>query len=264
MFLEPYTETSNTILSHLHCFLSRSSQSYLKLVLTLDNHSTNKSSTILAYASWLIQQQFVVEVLLIFLIVGHTHNRVDQKHSPVAHAISKMDANSLPQLVSTLPTYMGKEVASKLFFEILEHIWDWEQFFLPFLNPQFPSVIQQSHFFRITKDGVETKQWHEDVHASSPVPILGPVPSASIPSLCARPSLSSSRWEEIQTTLGQLGKTGHQQDLQELKSWFAGFLSPPQLPLAPTPSFPQLPVPRAEAPPAHKEEGIFIYQIKSN
>jgi len=51
-----------------------------------DNHSTQKSYTLIAFFEWIRKllnpsKADATKILLVFLLHGHTHNRLDQKNS---------------------------------------------------------------------------------------------------------------------------------------------------------------------------------------
>ena len=75
------------------------------LIFIFDNHSTQKSYTIVAFFQWIqpqINQRCGIncKILVIFLICGHTHNRLDQANSePWGQYFTAPLVESLPDYV---------------------------------------------------------------------------------------------------------------------------------------------------------------------
>ena len=56
-----------------------------------DNSRENKNWVILTYANLLIENGYFDEIYVTFLIVGHTHTRLDQYFSVLSTAVSNVD-----------------------------------------------------------------------------------------------------------------------------------------------------------------------------
>lgn len=66
------------------------------LCLQLDNcYGSNKNVYVFAYAAWLVHTGVFQEVHISFLLVGHTHEDIDQMFSVIARYLNKHDAPTL-------------------------------------------------------------------------------------------------------------------------------------------------------------------------
>jgi hypothetical protein len=84
---------------------------------------------------------------LSFLIVGHTHEDIDQRFSFISSALKREDIDSLPELLEKIrerPTHTEPFVH----VEHLEHIRDWKKFITPYLRTDAFVGISQPHHFR--------------------------------------------------------------------------------------------------------------------
>ena len=210
-FLEPWTETANSVISHLHSYLTGLEWPHAKvLAIELDNHSTNKNHTMLAYSGWLISKAIFDEVRLAYGIVGHTHNRMDRQHSPVAHAIQAVTATSLSEFLTSIPAHMGGVTGARYCFKELDQIWDWVTFFKQFI-PSTQAFIHNSHYFSITQAGVRTKVWYEDQLSQDAWPVLASPGPEGQPHLMTPPVLTLTRCNQIHTAMKHLGETDQEQ-----------------------------------------------------
>lgn len=72
------------------------------LYLQLDNVSTNKNHWLLGYACWLVQQKMYKKVKISFLLVGHTHENIDQFFSRLSCALRNKRALCLPDMIDVV------------------------------------------------------------------------------------------------------------------------------------------------------------------
>jgi hypothetical protein len=69
------------------------------LYLQMDNVNTNKSKTCMAYLSWLVKQGIFKKVKVNFLLVGHTHENIDQLFSRFSMRLRQEDALTVEALM---------------------------------------------------------------------------------------------------------------------------------------------------------------------
>ncbi|XP_066302145.1 uncharacterized protein [Branchiostoma lanceolatum] len=73
------------------------------LYLQLDNcYRENKNCYVLAFCCELVPQKIVRKVKLSFLVVGHTHEDVDQFFSRISTTLKRSEATTLPELIETI------------------------------------------------------------------------------------------------------------------------------------------------------------------
>lgn len=71
------------------------------LYLQLDNTAReNKNQTLLAYLSMLVEKEIFKKIKVGFLLVGHTHDHIDQMFSVFSKRLSREDAFTLPKMAS--------------------------------------------------------------------------------------------------------------------------------------------------------------------
>ena len=69
------------------------------LYVQLDNTSReNKNSSVFGYLSMLVQNGILKKIKVNFLLVGHTHDHIDQMFSTFSKKLSRYDAFTLPVL----------------------------------------------------------------------------------------------------------------------------------------------------------------------
>ena len=73
------------------------------LYIQLDNTAReNKNSTVFGYLSMLVEQGVFKKVKVNFLLVGHTHDHIDQMFSTFSRQLSRCDAFTLPKLFDVI------------------------------------------------------------------------------------------------------------------------------------------------------------------
>jgi hypothetical protein len=112
----------------------------------------NKNVYILALCGTLVALGIFKEIQLSFLIVGHTHEDIDQRFSTISSALKRQDIHSLKELLSIIKL---KPPRTEPFVvaEHLEHIRDWKSFITPYLRHNELIGTSQPHHFRFYKDG---------------------------------------------------------------------------------------------------------------
>jgi hypothetical protein len=106
----------------------------------------NKNVYILALCGTLVALEVFKEIQLSFLLVGHTHEVIDQRFSTILATLKCQDIHSLKELLSTIkqnPPYTEPFVVT----EHLEYIRDWKSFIIPFLrDDELIGTSQPYHF----------------------------------------------------------------------------------------------------------------------
>lgn len=105
---QQFPDDSNALLTSLERTLRRVQKTRLDrsepmpevLYLQLDNCSSNKNHWLLAYAFWLVHMGILQKVKISFLLVGHTHENIDQFFSRVSTAFRNERAMTLPQMIA--------------------------------------------------------------------------------------------------------------------------------------------------------------------
>lgn len=145
------------------------------LVLQFDNTAKeNKNNLLIKYAGLLVYTSVVDEVQMVFLPVGHTHAKIDQRFSVISRALHAKDCLTLPQMMATV---QGLDLAGNHnavhFFEVKQALdYEW-------LNKQEVSykfegigtftdedgVRHSAHCFRISKQVGADQVYMQVVHS---------------------------------------------------------------------------------------------------
>ena len=107
----------------------------------------NKNVYILGLCATLVALGFFKEIQLSFLIVGHTHEDIDQRFSYISSALKRQDIDSLEEMLQIIrerPTFTEPFIHA----EHLEHIRDWKSFITPYLREDAFVGISKPHHFR--------------------------------------------------------------------------------------------------------------------
>ena len=98
----------------------------------LDNCSTNKSKTLMAYASYLVMTGVFKRIEISFMMVGHTHENIDQLFSRFSVKLRTLRCYTLNSLMeaakASLPT-------NPPVVEHVEGMNDWDSFLKEYVNP---------------------------------------------------------------------------------------------------------------------------------
>ena len=94
-----------------------------------DNCSQEKKNKYMfAFCACFVALGHFREVQLSFLIVGHTHDDIDQRFSGISNILKRQDILSLKQMLAQVEIgARGRDVAFTS-AELLENIWDWSGF----------------------------------------------------------------------------------------------------------------------------------------
>ena len=109
---QQFSDDANALLTSLERTIRRIQKSRTEaseplpevLYLQLDNVSSNKNRWLLGYAHWLVHQGVFKRVKISFLLVGHTHENIDQFFSRVSHVLRHQRAMSLPAMIDIVAT----------------------------------------------------------------------------------------------------------------------------------------------------------------
>ena len=97
------------------------------LYIQLDNTAReNKNSTVFGYLSMLVNQGIFRKVKVNFLLVGHTHDHIDQMFSNFSRQLSRYDAFTLPKLFDII----RDAYTPRPFVEHLKEIYDFKRYIL--------------------------------------------------------------------------------------------------------------------------------------
>ena len=97
------------------------------LYIQLDNTAReNKNSTVFGYLSMLVNQGIFKKVKVNFLLVGHTHDHIDQMFSNFSRQLSRYDAFTLPKLFDII----RDAYTPRPFVEHLKEIYDFKRYIL--------------------------------------------------------------------------------------------------------------------------------------
>ena len=110
------------------------------LYLQLDNCSENKNRVLFAFLSDLVERKVFDKVYAGFLMVGHTHEDIDQFFSVIASWLKKFeticpDIESLKQAIKAAFLSKGKDPPTVAHLHAPE-VYDYDSFYLPSLNPK--------------------------------------------------------------------------------------------------------------------------------
>jgi hypothetical protein len=122
-----------------------------KLYLQLDNCTgSNKNKYMFAFADMLVRKGVFEEVVLSFLMVGHTHEDIDQLFSVISGKVKVVDM--------VTPDCMGKIVKNALIdagydnvdFEVLTFLHDYKGWLTPLIDPHFKNY-RKPHAFSFSR-----------------------------------------------------------------------------------------------------------------
>lgn len=96
-------------------------------IVLMDNTcKENKNNQVIKYLAFLVKVGVFDEVLVIFLLVGHTHSIIDQRFSVMTRELSVRDAATLIALIELVKKLkLGSEAASFNVYTEVEQALDW-------------------------------------------------------------------------------------------------------------------------------------------
>jgi hypothetical protein len=116
----------------------------------------NKNIYMFALCATLVGLGFFQEVELSFLIVGHTHEDIDQRFSCISSTLKRSDVDSLKEMLSLIERGTSPTEAF-VSARLLENVWDWKQFITPHLLTGSDSLVGITfpHHMRFYMDNQE-------------------------------------------------------------------------------------------------------------
>lgn len=116
----------------------------------------NKNIYMFALCATLVGLGFFQEVELSFLIVGHTHEDIDQRFSCISNTLKRTDVDSLKEMLSLIERGTSPTEAF-VSARLLENVWDWKQFITPHLLTGSNSLVGITfpHHMRFYMDNQE-------------------------------------------------------------------------------------------------------------
>lgn len=132
------------------------------LYLQLDNTSReNKNKYVLAYLNMLVETGVFKKIKLGFLLVGHTHDQIDQMFSKFSKKLKFKNAYTLPKMISYIKTAYNP-VPEVFFIRVTTD-------FRKFVTDAYPPAIRNlkdvsfQRQFRIKKVDEKTLMWAKDL-----------------------------------------------------------------------------------------------------
>ena len=127
------------------------------LFLQLDNVSSNKSKALFTYLSFLVDQDVFKKVKVNYLMVGHTHEIIDQVFSRYSVALRKQNCLTLQELMNVAKTCYTPNPT----VEHVTVVTDWWKWFLKYKATRLYSVDSSYNLaFRIKKYPVAQPEEH--------------------------------------------------------------------------------------------------------
>ena len=133
-------EAIRRTLVHLHS----STPMPRKFVINADNASDNKCWTLLLFLAMLVYHRYTDDVILSFLLVGHTHEDIDQLFSVLSRYLKKLTRVMGPrEFQAELRAAMQDSVQSST-IELVQAVLDWDRWLRPLLIKPAPTGIQHA------------------------------------------------------------------------------------------------------------------------
>ena len=150
----------------------------------------NKNQYMFVLCAAFVGLGYFAEVYLSFLLVGHTHEDIDQRFSVISSTLKRHDIDSMQELMELIQKGASHTEA---FTRVrhLEYVWNWKKFITPYLyrGPNTFVGISTKHHFKFylkekkpfvqTKDYAYDPLWEpaEGYQCLTKVPSLDQIPS---------------------------------------------------------------------------------------
>ncbi|GBG61252.1 hypothetical protein CBR_g19784 [Chara braunii] len=166
MMFNNFSMDSNSMLTVLHKVTSDLPRPLPKvLFLTLDNTSReNKSKYVLAYLVYLVHMKVFEKIKLNFLLVGHTHDNIDQMFNCFSRALAHRDAYDLPALETVIRQSYTKYAGVHV--ERVFEVYDWKAYVKDHLAPLHDISFNQHFCIQRNADG-SVAVWSRQFYTSS-------------------------------------------------------------------------------------------------
>ena len=160
-FTAPNIHNDDLTITIIHDVLSHWSGNLPEvLYLQLDNTChENKNQVVFGYLNMLVELRIVQKVKIAFLLVGHTHDHIDQMFNRFSVTLRRKEVGSLPLLIECIKkSYMLEPT-----FDVLEETIDMRRFILGSYGEgkciEQLNDISFQHQFRIKKIDGKTLIW---------------------------------------------------------------------------------------------------------
>ena len=110
---------------------------------------------------------YVAEVYLSFLLIGHTHEDIDQRFSVISSTLKRQDIDSMQELLELIQKGASYTEAFTT-ARHLEYVWDWKKFITLYLYRApntFVGISMKHHYKLYLKENtlfVQTKDYARD------------------------------------------------------------------------------------------------------
>ena len=165
--LPQYPKDANAIISAVYLniveYIRDHKEHPAVLWLQLDNcWRENKNRWMPAFMSWLIHMKFFNEVMVSFLLQGHTHIDIDQMFSTLAIYLDKNSCWSFGHLLDVIPNAYRSDTTRPV-GRYIHKVFNWSGFFAPYLKEMSGHSSPHVFLFRRLPDGnvgMKTKAFH--------------------------------------------------------------------------------------------------------
>lgn len=102
----------------------------------LDNTGeANKNNEMIFFLAWLVAMDYFEEASFFCMMKGHTYSRIDQTFRALIGQLLSVSIWTVKQLVHYIFKYL--QVYDCVGVEELPHLWDWTNFFKPYVHERF-------------------------------------------------------------------------------------------------------------------------------
>ena len=119
------------------------------------------------FCAALVGLGYFVKVYLSFLLVGHTHEDIDQRFSVISSTLKRHDIDSMQELMKLIQKG-ASHIEAFTSTRHLQYVWDWKKFSTPYLYRglnTFVGISTKHHFkfyLKEKKPFVQTKDYARD------------------------------------------------------------------------------------------------------
>jgi hypothetical protein len=151
----------------------------------------NKNIYMFALCTALVGLGYFQEVQLCFLIVGHTHEDIDQRFSIISNTLKRTNIDSLKELLELVQwgtSYTEAFVSARH----LENVRDWKSFITPHLFTRGDTItgITFPHHMRFYMENGVTRVQYKHFNKDAWGPAEGHVYLRSLPNTAEKPTLA--------------------------------------------------------------------------
>ena len=152
----------------------------------------NKNKYMFAFCATLVALGHFREVKLSFLIVGHTHEDIDQRFSIILRALKRQDILSLKRMLSLVKRAIHSSDKAFTSVELLENIWDWSDFIGDYLHSGRDAMTgtRIPHHFRFYVQNNEARLQYKIYQKDEWAPSGGYSALRQVPAAHAKPKMA--------------------------------------------------------------------------